>query len=59
MDTATAIFKKISQPWIQRRIGVDTATAQCGYIDDAAWIHRRPGVDTDMARRGYSDDLDI
>jgi len=33
MDTATAIFFKISQPWIQRRLSVDTATDQRGYRD--------------------------
>ena len=55
VDTATTIFKKISQPWIQRRLGMDTATARRGYSDGPAWIHRRPGVDTETGRRGYRD----
>ena len=45
VDTATAIFLKISQPWIQRRLSVDTATAQRGYRDGQAWIQRRLGMD--------------
>ena len=59
VDTTTTIFLKISQPWIQRRLDVDTATARCGYRDEQAWIQRQPGVDTETAKRGYSDGLDI
>ena len=55
VDTATTIFFKILQPWIQRRLGVDTATDRRGYSDGQAWIQIRPGVDTETARRGYSD----
>ena len=57
VDTATTFLKKNSQPWIQRRPSVDTATARRGYSDGQAWIQRRPGVDTATVRHGYSDIL--
>ena len=55
VDTATAIFKKNSQPWIQRRLGVDTAMARRGYNDGSAWVQRRLGMDTATERHGYRD----
>ena len=55
VDTATNFFFKISQPWIQRRLGVDTATDRRGYRYGQAWIQRHPGVDIETARCGYRD----
>ena len=53
MDTATAIFLKISQPWIQRRKFLKKIHSR-GY-SDGNFLKKFTAVDTATAKRGYSD----